>query len=30
MFFFPHNADGVCPADGNHHATHVNYVLDRV
>jgi hypothetical protein len=30
LFFLPHNADGVCPVGGNHHATHLNYVLDRV
>lgn len=28
LFFLPHNADGKCPAGGNHHAHHFNYVLD--
>jgi hypothetical protein len=30
LFFLPHNDDGVCPADGNHHADSESYVLDRV
>jgi hypothetical protein len=29
LFFLPHNADGICPASGSHHAYSDNYVLDR-